>query len=261
MLLLSAFITTLNKISKKEEYLIAVPFSNRLSKAEQECIGYLSHTLFIRSTVNSTKKFSSLAKQLKSDIIQILDHQQIPFDELIKILRKNGVNLTMHAFKLLFTYHQKDKYSLKSSKLDIDAKEVKNKKSKCELQFECFDDSDMIELKITYDKKIIDEPIVLQFVRILKQILINIVEDFNSELSVIPKIWKSEKDAILESSIGRNVDFKRELTLFNLFKKAWEKYPNLTAINFYNTDFISVDPVKNISLIIITQHVMSTHIE
>ena len=27
----------------------------------------------------------------------------------------------------------------------------------------------------------------------------NIVEDFNSELSVIPKIWKSEKDAILES--------------------------------------------------------------
>ena len=116
VLLLSAFITTLNKISKKEEYLIAVPFSNRLSKAEQECIGYLSNTLFIRSTVNSTKTFSSLAKQLKSDIIQILDHQQIPFDELIKILRKNGVNLTMHAFKLLFTYHQKDKYSLKNPK-------------------------------------------------------------------------------------------------------------------------------------------------
>ena len=250
VLLLSAFITTLNKISKKEEYLIAVPFSNRLSKAEQECIGYLSNTLFIRSTVNSTKTFSSLAKQLKSDIIQILDHQQIPFDELIKILRKNGVNLTMHAFKLLFTYHQKDKYSLKSSKLDIDAKEVKNKKSKCELQFECFDDSDMIELKITYDKKTIDEPIVLQFVRILKQILINIVEDFNSELSVIPKIWKSEKDAILESSIGRNVDFKRELTLFNLFKKAWEKYPNLTAINFYNTDLSYDQLMKKTSLIV-----------
>tara|TARA_B100000497_G_scaffold128127_1_gene173743 strand:+ start:7658 stop:12628 length:4971 start_codon:yes stop_codon:yes gene_type:complete len=250
VLLLSAFVTTLNKIGRKEEYLIAVPFSNRLSKAEQECIGYLSNTLFIRSTVNSTKTFSSLAKQLKSDIIQILDHQQIPFDELIKILRKNEVNLTMPAFKLLFTYHQKDKYSLKSSKLDIDAKEVENKNSKCELQFECFDDSDMIELKVTYDKKIIDEPIALQFVRILKQILINIIEDFNSELSVIPKIWKSEKDAILESSIGRNVDFKRELTLFNLFKKAWEKYPNLTAINFYNTDLSYDQLMKKTSLIV-----------
>ena len=235
VLLLSAFTSAINKIGKKQEYLIAIPFANRLSKAEQKCIGYLSNTLFIRSIFNSNQTFSKLANQIKSDTIQILDHQQIPFDELIKILRKEGVNLTMDAFKLLFTYHQKDQYSLKTNKFKIDAKEVENKNAKCELQFECFDDLDTIELKVTYDKKTINESLALQFVRILKQILINVLDDFNSEISEIPKIWNSEKEAVLRNGLGKKVNFETELTLFNLFENAYSKYQNLPAINYYNT--------------------------
>jgi GLPGLI family protein len=61
------------------------------------------------------------------------------------------------------------------------SKEVENKNAKCELQFECFDNLETIVLKVTYNKRTIDEAYALQFVRIMKQILTNVIEDFNSE--------------------------------------------------------------------------------
>jgi amino acid adenylation domain-containing protein len=235
VLLLSAFATALHKIGNQEEYLIAVPFANRLSKAEQKSIGYLSNTLFIRSKFTANKKFDELTTQIKSDTIQLLDHQQIPLDELIKILRKEGVNLSLNAFETLFAYHQTDQYSSDSSELKIDAKEVENKNAKCELQFECFDNLDKIVLKVSYNKRTIDEAFALQFVRIMKQILNTVVRDFNSEIALIPKLWDSEKDAVLRNSLGSKVDFDTELTLFNLFKKACIQHHNLPAIHFYST--------------------------
>ena len=235
MLLLSAFATALHKIGNQEEYLIAVPFANRLSKAEQKSIGYLSNTLFIRSIFDAKKKFNALATQIKLDTIQILDHQQIPLDELIKILRKEGVNLTLNAFEILFAYHQTEQYSYDSSELKIEAKEVENKNAKCELQFECFDNLETIVLKVTYNKRTIDEAYALQFVRIMKQILTNVIEDFNSEIALVPKIWSSEKESVLRNSLGLKVNFDTELTLFDLFKKACNQHQNLPAINFYDT--------------------------
>ena len=235
VLLLSAFATTLYKIGNQKEYLIAMPFANRLSKAEQNSIGYLSNTLFIRSKFNSNKTFDELTNEIKSDTIQILDNQQVPFDELLKILRKEGIKFTLNTFKLLFAYHQTEHYSIDTSQLKIETKEVENKNAKCELQFECFDNLDTITLKTTYDKRVINVDFALQFTRLLKQILKDILDDFNSEIGVIPKIWSSEKEVVLKNSLGVQVNYDLELTLFSLFEKACNQYQNLPAINYYDT--------------------------
>ena len=235
MLLLSAFASTLYRIGNQEEYLIAMPFANRLSKAEQKSIGYLSNTLFVRTKCDRKKSFDKLANEVKSDTIRILDHQKIPLDELMKILRKEGVNFTLNAFKLLFAYHQTDRYSVHNNDLHIKAKEVSNGNAKCDLQFECFDDTDEITLKVTYDKAITDEAFALQFVRILKQTLKDVLEDFNAEIGSIPKIWTSEKETVLRNGSGIRVDYTSELTLFDLFQKASNAHKNAPAIQYYNT--------------------------
>ena len=234
MLFLSAFASTLYRIGNQEEYLIAMPFSNRLSKAEQNSIGYLSNTLYLRTKCNAEKSFDKLANEIKADTIRILDHQQVPLDELVKILRKEGVNLALSAFKQLFAYHQTDTYSSQTDELQIESKEVTNGNAKCDLQFECFDNSESITLKVTYDKAVIDEAFALQFVRLLKQILQNVLEDFDSKIGEIPKMWTSEKEEVLRKSLGTQINFDSELTLFNLFEAACEKHKDLPAVNYYD---------------------------
>lgn len=235
MLLLSAFASTLYRIGNQEEYLIAMPFANRLSKAEQSSIGYLSNTLFIRTKCDKKKSFDKLVNDIKSDTIRILDHQQIPLDELMKILRKEGVHFTLNAFKLLFAYHQTDRYKLENDELQIDAKEVSNGNAKCDLQFECFDNTDSITLKVTYDKGITDEAFALQMVRILKQTLQDVLVDFTAEIGSTPKIWKSEKEMILRNGTGPQISYDSKLTLFDLFLKASGEHQEEIAIQYYDT--------------------------
>lgn len=251
MLLLSAFASTLYRIDNQEEYLIAMPFANRLSKAEQKSIGYLSNTLFIRTKCDRNKPFDKLANEIKSDTIRILDHQQIPLDELMKILRKEGVNFTLNAFKLLFAYHQTDRYLVRNNDLQIKAKEVSNGNAKCDLQFECFDDTNEITLKITYDKAITDEAFALQFVRILKQTLKDVLEDYNVEIGSIPKIWTSEKEMVLRNGSGVRVEYTSELTLSHLFQKACDAHQDAPAIQYYNTVFTYKELSQRIALTIL----------
>ncbi|MDT7830903.1 amino acid adenylation domain-containing protein [Flavobacteriaceae bacterium S356] len=248
MLLLSAFASTLYRIGKQEEYLIAMPFANRLSKAEQKSIGYFSNTLFVRTKCDKHKPFDKLVNEIKSDTVRILDHQQTPLDELMKILRKEGVNFTLNAFKLLFAYHQTDRYSFHNNDLQIQAKEVSNGNAKCDLQFECFDNTDEITLKVTYDKGITDEAFALQMVRIFKQTLSDVLEDFTAEIGSIPQIWSSEKEVVLRNGLGPKVDFHSKLTLFNLFQKACSEHGDAPAIEFYDTVFTYKQLEKKIIL-------------
>lgn len=234
MLFLSAFTSALYKVGNQDEYLIAMPFANRLTKAEQNSIGYLSNTLYVRTRCNAHKQFDKLVNEIKSDTVRILDHQQVTLEELVKVLRKEGVNLTLSAFKLLYAFHQTDVYAHHNNELLIESKEVNNGHAKCDLQFECFDNSEDITLKVTYDKGVTDEAFVLQFVRILKQILEDVSNDFESKIGAIPKIWDSEKELVLRNSIGPKVDFGNELTLFNLFQKASSTHQDETAIHYYD---------------------------
>ncbi len=235
MLFLSAFASTLFRIGNQEEYLIAMPFANRLTKAEQKSIGYLSNTLFVRTKCDKNKPFDKLVNEIKSDTIRILDHQQIPLDELMKILRKEGVNFTLNAFRLLFAYHQTDRYSYHNEDLSIQTKEVSNGNAKCDLQFECFDNTDEITLKLTYDKGITNEAFALQMVRIVKQTLYDVLHDFTAEIGSTPKIWKSEKEMILRNGAGPSINFNSKLTLFDLFQKACHEHQEAVAVQYYDT--------------------------
>lgn len=241
MLLLSVLATTISKFSHLEELLIAMPFSNRLTYEQKKCIAYLSNTLFIRINCSNNKQFGQLVEEVKSDLIQLLDHQETPLEELIKILREEGSIKNQNGFEILFAYHQSDKYAFETENLKIKTKEVPNKKAKCKLQFECFDDNETISLKVTYDKSKIDESFAIQIVRVFKQILQNITINFNSNIQALPLIWENEKNIVLRNSIGHKIKYNFELTLFNLFEETVEKYAENIAINYYHSSITYVE--------------------
>ena len=235
MVFLSAFAVVLHKIGNQKEYLIAMPFANRLSQNEQHAIGYLSNTLFVRAKCDPQHAFTDLVNTIKSDVIQILDHQQVPLSELIGMLRKQGVPIPLTGFKTLFAYHNNTPFSLEENELKLFAKEVPNDHAKCDVHFECFDNTTDIELKLTYNKSVLDSAFAMQFVRMMVQVVSDVVKNIETPIENLLTLSSEERKAVLRHSVGVKKETQSVMTLYHLFNETAKTNPDAPAIAYYDT--------------------------
>lgn len=232
MLLLAAFAVTLYKFGEREEYVIAGPFANRLEKSDRSLIGYLTNTLFYRVRCKPDCHFSDLINSIRQDTINILDHQRMPFDQLVNILRKQGLNLPLSAFKTMFAYHETYNWTDRNGELVFTAKEVFIRQTKCDLHCECFDDRKNIAMELTYSEDVIDEQAALQVMSLFTQILKKVSADIDIDISSLTGLLPGERAEVLRCSIGEKKDYGSPLTLYGLFQETCRSVPELPAIAF-----------------------------
>lgn len=230
--LMAAFVATLHKFGQREEYVVASPFSNRLQKSDSSLIGYFSNTLLYRVPCPTGCRFSDLLESIGKDTVQILDHQHLPFDQLVKILRQQGVNLPVSLFRTLFALHDTAHWSKKDEGLSIKARELFNNHAKCDLHLECFDDQHKIGVELTYAQDVIDESAALQVITVFTQVLQEIPAQYNDELASLGALTGNEKEEVLRCSVAEKKDYGSLLTLSGLFRKSCSDFPELPAISF-----------------------------
>jgi len=259
MLLLAAFAVTLYKFGEREEYVIASPFSNRLNKTDRSLIGYHTNTLLYRIRCNENCHFSDLINSIRQDTIRILDHQQMPFDQLAAILRKQGINLPLSAFRTMFAYHETQDWMEDEDGLSFTAREVFNRQTKCDLHLECFDNQKNIEVELTYSADIIDEQAALQVTSLFNQVLKEVTTEFEVDLASITGLLPAERDEVLRCSMGEKKDYGKPRTLYGLVKEACQNFPALPAISFRDQIITYKALRKNVESCI--QHLLSLNLE
>jgi amino acid adenylation domain-containing protein len=232
MLLLAAFAVTLYKFGEREEYLIASPFSNRLNKTDRSLIGYFTNTLFYRIRCNEDVSFSHLLNSVRNDTIRILDHQQMPFDQLATILRKQGITLPLSAFKTMFAYHETQDWRGDEGELSLTAREIFTRQSKCDIHLECFDNKHNIEVELTYAGDVIDEQAALQVLSVFTQVLKEVSAAFEIKISALTGLLPAEREEVIRCSVGEKIDYGKPLTLYGLFQETCRNSPDLPAISF-----------------------------
>lgn len=232
--LMSVFALTLKQFSGQDSYLIASPFANRRGEAEQNAIGYLSNTLFVRAKVDASDSFKAVVSSVQNDIAAIMDHQQVPLNFLIETLRKEGVPVPASGFPLLFAYHLNTPYVGSTRELAVKAIELPNGFAKCDLHLECFDSTEDVQIKLTYSKKVVESGFAAQIVRMF----IHLTEEALSKYELSMSNWKylpfGQRDQIIPLTEGERVLTTSNLTLYHLFEEGVSLNPEAVAVRYYN---------------------------
>ncbi len=258
-LLLAAFVATLYKFGEREEYVVASPFSNRLEKSDSSLVGYFANTLLYRVHCPSGCRFSDLVDNIRKDTIRMLDHQHLPFDQLVSILRQQGVNLPVSVFRTMFALHETASWSKKGDGLSLRARELFNRHAKCDLHLECFDDQRKIDLELTFAPDVIDESAALQVITVFTQVLREISVQFSSELRALGGLRSNEKAEVLRCSVAEKKDYGQLLTLSSLFQKTCRDFPDLTAISFGETSISYATLAQKVA--VCTDHLAALNLE
>ncbi|MET0465116.1 MAG: condensation domain-containing protein, partial [Chitinophagaceae bacterium] len=84
--LLSAFKILLSRYSGQEDICVGCPVAGRTDEQLRDMIGFFANILPFRSAVNENMSFADLQQQIRKVSMEALEHQLVPFEDIVRAL-------------------------------------------------------------------------------------------------------------------------------------------------------------------------------
>ncbi len=87
MLLLALFAVLLYRVSGQDDLLIGGPVANRSRSEYDRLVGFFANTLVSRVRLAGNPSFAELLTQVRETVLGTLDHQELPFEQIVDAVR------------------------------------------------------------------------------------------------------------------------------------------------------------------------------
>jgi amino acid adenylation domain-containing protein len=119
--LISAFSIVLSRHSSQADIVVGTDTANRFPAQTEEMLGYFINQVALRVEVNPDEVVAVFLENLKSGILQDLEHDQMPFDRLIDRLAVDRDLSTTPLFQVKLNYHSVEDANLDCGELNIES--------------------------------------------------------------------------------------------------------------------------------------------
>jgi amino acid adenylation domain-containing protein len=97
MTLLATFQALLARWSGQEDIAVGTPVAGRLTRGTEPLVGLFANTLVLRTDLSGDPPFEDLLARVREVVLDAVDHQDLPFDQLVAELRPSR-DLARHPF-------------------------------------------------------------------------------------------------------------------------------------------------------------------
>src|SRR5207244_7510247 len=83
MTLLSGFTLMLHRLGQQNDLIVGSPVTGRPFKGSHHVVGYCTHLMPVRSRIVRPLSISNYIRQMRKTLLDCLDHQDLPFAEIV----------------------------------------------------------------------------------------------------------------------------------------------------------------------------------
>ncbi len=234
MLLLSVFYILLNKYTSQDDIVIGTPIVGRELLELSNMLGMFVNTLALRNKIDNSSSFHDFATNLKEYCLTAFEHQNYPFDELVKELKIKKNTSRGALVDVMFAY-QNNGYPAVSFEKDRTEYFIPDSKiSKFDLTLEILPIKKELSLRFEYCTKLFDKSYIRRFASHYINILNAVLENNTIKIADIDMLSEEEKHQILYEFNDTSAEISHNKTLIDLFEEQAQNIPNHTAIIFEN---------------------------
>ncbi|WP_326049725.1 non-ribosomal peptide synthetase, partial [Paenibacillus thiaminolyticus] len=170
MVLFAAYSILLSKYSGQEDFIVGTPVSGRTHADLEPLIGMFVNTLAIRHNPSGEKTFLAYLNEVKETMLGAYDHQDYPFEELVKKLQVPRDQSRNPIFDVMFALETKED----------------NVQSFGDIQIESYPETHTVsQFDLTLVISLLDEGMNGQFEYATKLFTRNLIDNFAQDLLVI----------------------------------------------------------------------------
>jgi amino acid adenylation domain-containing protein len=230
MVLLSVYTILLSKLGNSEDIAVGTPVAGRRFEGLQPLIGLFVNTIVLRNRPLSELDYTTFLKDVKEKMLQALNNQDYPYEELVKKVLKDRDTSRNPIFDTLFLLQNNRSLSADFNNIKTTRYPSKSMTTQFDLLLEAAETADGIAFDFSYSTVLFKQETILNFVTYFKNCVSLIVANPLIKISTISLLPASERKKIIVDWNDTATGYPAEETVVSLFEKQARKTPELVAI-------------------------------
>lgn len=229
MTMLAAFYILLFKYSKQNDIAIGTAIANRNHRDLEDLIGFFVNTLVLRIIIDDKNQFREFLQCVKNITLDAYTHQDLPFEELVKIIQPERSLAHSPLFQVMFELQNTPNAEITLKDLNITPIEYDVHVAKFDLTFTLEKHNKGMRGLIEFNTDLFTMPTIERFVNHYKNILNKILVNSEVPIADISVMSEQEQADILLMRNKNTANFPLHRCVHQLFEDQVLKTPNRIA--------------------------------
>ncbi|HEX2080196.1 MAG TPA: amino acid adenylation domain-containing protein, partial [Longimicrobium sp.] len=233
MVLFAVYQLVLHRWTGQDDMLVGALAANRLHPQTHDLMGYFLNTLPLRARVGGDPDFRELLGRVRDATLGADDHQDLPFDLLLKELRPERDASRSPLVQTMFVLQQRIRHGAAPASiagLRLDTVELDWGTAKFEIGLLADELDDEITLLLEYQSSIFDRSTAVRFAAHYRTALEAIAGDAGLRLSAVPIMDGAEARQLLVEWNATRVEYPREEYVHDLIAEQAARTPDAVAV-------------------------------
>lgn len=198
MALQSAFSLLLARYSGQDDVVVGTPIAGRDDTQQEDLIGCFVNTLVLRTQLDLQQSFVQLLQQCRAQLLDAYDHQGVPFEFLVEVLKPSRNLQYNPLFQIMFALHNQERTGVALGNATFaPVAQSGAATSKFDLSLDAVEGSDGISLVWRYATDLFRSETIASMDRCFRQLLEAIVAQPTAPVAHLPLLANTERTELL----------------------------------------------------------------
>ncbi len=230
MLLAAAFQVLLQRYTGQDDLLLGTITSSRKASEVQHVVGYFLNTLVLRTDLSGNPTFLELLRRVKNIILSARQHEDIPFDVIVKELQPERSLSYQPLVQVILAYQPQ--LPLLPAGWTVSQTDLQTHISKFDLSLELDDRPEGLTGRFIYNTDLFDASTISRTLGHWQTLLEGISVNPARHLSELPLLTEEEEHLLLVDWNDTASSYPRDRCIHQLFEAQVERTPDAVAITF-----------------------------
>jgi acyl carrier protein len=196
---LAAWALVLSRLSGQDDLVIGTPSANRTRSDIEEIVGLFANTLALRIDLSGDPSVAQLLQRIKAATLGALDHQALPFEQLVEQLRLPRSLAHTPVFQVMFGWRSDNGDELRLSGLQVEPVSIETKTAQVDLFLHLKETDGEIHGGITYASALFEMSSVQRYARYLCRALEQMAADESQSAGRLDILPPAEREQLLSA--------------------------------------------------------------
>ncbi|BCL81641.1 hypothetical protein ccbrp13_41060 [Ktedonobacteria bacterium brp13] len=229
-ILAASFNTLLYHYTGQTDMLTGAITAGRRPAQTQDLIGVFLNPLVIRNDLSGNPTFREQLLRVRDVVVEAQDHQDVPFEYLVKELRPQRDPSRNPLIQVLISLQPP--LPPLAPGWTITQADVETKTAKFELSLILDNRADGFVAWLEYNTDLFEEATAARLIRHWQMVLNSIVADPSQPIADIAFLTPEEQQTLLHTWNATQSDFPAQTTLHTLIEQQVERTPDAIALSF-----------------------------
>ncbi len=232
MTLQGAFATLLHRYSGQTDIVIGSPIANRNRSEIESSIGLFVNTLVLRTWFDDNLNFTRLLAQIRATTLQAYEHQDIPFERVVEVLKPQRSLSHSPLFQVMFVLQNTPIAELTLPGITLTELDRDSPIAKFDLTLSMSEIKGGLIGTWEYNADLFNDVTIERMNTHFQNLLSAIVENPQQFVDELPLLNAAERHQLVVEWNDTASEYPRDKCIHQLFERQVERTPDAVAVVF-----------------------------